>query len=334
MNEEALLSELSTFRMGGTAKNIVPIRAEEDLEAFFTTPQDGFFILGGGSNVVFPDAGISTTILQIKILGIQKQNETNEGVELIIGAGENWDSVVEYAVDRGYSGVEALSAIPGTAGATPVQNVGAYGTEIKDVLLSVRVYDVLEKRFKTLTNAECAFAYRDSIFKHTAKGKYVITQITLKLFKKAPGIPEYPGVRDYLLEKGIYTPSLCDIRNAITAIRWKKLPDPKEIASCGSFFKNPIVPKELADSLKEKYPKLAVFSVSEALSKVGAGSLIDTLGWKGKKIGNFSFYTGNAVVVVHEGGGTQAELRDLIETVNESIQKAYGITLEPEPEIL
>lgn len=230
---QTLLSSLSTFRMGGPADTIVHIQSEDDLSRFFENRQQrSWLVLGGGSNVVFPDEGLSQTLLKIEIQGIEEKENSADGVALVVGAGVLWDSVVAYAVDRGYSGIEALSAIPGTAGATPIQNVGAYGTEIKDVLVSARVFDTHEKVFKTLTNAECAFAYRDSVFKHEGKGRYIVTQITLRLSKQEPSIPNYAGVKEYLLAKGIEKPSLMQIREAITEIRWKKLTDPKDIASC------------------------------------------------------------------------------------------------------
>ncbi len=330
------LSTISTFKLGGIAKEVAVLENENDVVEFFEKIEPGkkWMILGGGSNVVFSDADCDVSILQYTSDKVQIKNNDNEKFEVVADAGLNWDSFVEFTVKNDLSGIETLSAIPGTVGATPIQNVGAYGTEIKDTLLCIRVYDSLEKKFLKLENVDCKFGYRDSIFKGEARGRYVITQVAFLLSKEIPKIPKYQGVSEYFKEKNITNPSLLDIRNAIIEIRAGKLPNPKSIASVGSFFKNPIVSKSKGEELKKKFPTLAVFPVDENNTKIGAGSMIDTLGWKGKKIGNFSFYKGNAMVVVHEGGGNRAELIGLIENLNNELDKKYGIKLEPEPELI
>ena len=330
------LSTLSTFRMGGIAKEIVTLETEADIVSFFETlPIDTkWFLLGGGSNIVFPDGDCDTRIVQLISKEIKIAHEDTDEVEIVVDAGVVWDMFVEFAVEHNLSGTEALSAIPGTVGATPVQNVGAYGSEIAHTLKEIRAYDYIEKKFVMLPNAECAFGYRDSIFKHHAKGRYIITQLTFVLSRELPDVPRYAGVAEYFASEGISRPTLRDIRNAIIAIRANKLPNPKQIASVGSFFKNIIVSHEKGIELKEKFGTLAVFPVDETHTKIGAGSLIDTLGWRGKRVGNFSFYKGNAMVIVHEGGGTRAELVDLIRMLNAELQKTYGLSLEPEPELL
>ena len=329
-------STLSTFRLGGSAREVVILESEADIEEFFKnlSPDQKFFILGGGSNVVFPDGDTDTTIVQYISNNIKIIKEDSESAEIIVDAGMAWDEFVAFAVSKGLSGIEALSAIPGTVGATPIQNVGAYGTEVKNTIVSLQAYDYMDHKFVTLSNAECAFGYRDSIFKHSAKNRYLVTAITFRLSKKPAQIPAYLGVAEYFTANNLAQPTLADIRNAIIAIRANKLPDPKEIASCGSFFKNPIVSHSKGLELKETFPTLAVFPVDDTHTKIGAGSLIDTLGWKGKRIGNFSFYNGNAMVIVHEGGGTRNELSEVIATLNKELETKYGIVLEPEPELL
>ena len=330
------LASLSTFRMGVTAREVAVVETEEDLQELFAIlPSDRkWFILGGGSNVVFPDGDTDTLIIRIAIPGIRVLTQTEDDVTIAVGAGVSWDSVVSFAVDRGLAGIEALSWIPGTAGATPVQNVGAYGVEIKDVLVSLRAYDIQKGEYVVFRNTECLFGYRESIFKNVGKGRYVITEITLVLSTDGPNVPQYPGVAEYLAAHDIRAASLEDIRNAIITIRSKKLPDPSQIASVGSFFKNAFVPVEIAAKLKATYPTLAVFPVDGTLSKIGTGSLIDTLGWKGKRIGNLSLYAGNAMVVVNEGGATRRELAEFISLIQIEVQKKYGIAIEPEPELL
>ncbi len=239
-----------------------------------------------------------------------------------------------FAVSKDLSGIEALSAIPGTAGATPIQNVGAYGADVSGVLVSLRAYDTKENKFVVFSNEDCRFGYRDSMFKHEGKGRYIISEITICLSKELPNVPQYPGVAEYLAKNNIRAASLLDIRKAIISIRANKLPDPKEIASVGSFFKNAFVPKEQAEKLKAEFPTLAVFPVNEKISKVGAGSLIDTLGMKGKRFGSLSVYKGNALVLVNEGGATRAELTELVSKIIKDVQEKFGIALETEPELL
>ncbi len=329
------LRNLTTFRMGGIAKEVVTVESEYDLAELFAgmPPERKWFVLGGGSNVVFPDGDCETLLIQLAPGEIQIEEKGDE-VLLIVPAGNAWDEVVAYAVERELSGIEALSAIPGTAGATPIQNVGAYGAETAQVLVSLRAYDVENKKFIVFGNSDCQFGYRDSIFKHEGKGRYIITEITLALSRELPNVPQYAGVAEYLAAEDIRAASLSDIRKAIIAIRAKKLPDPKEIASVGSFFKNAFVPKEHAGKLKAEFPTRAVFPVDEKISKVGAGSLIDTLGMKGKKFGNLSIYPGNALVLVNDGGATRAELSDLVNKIIGGVQEKFGIALEPEPELL
>lgn len=329
------LSSLSTFRMGGTASDMVRLDSPADLIKLFSGEAPAqWFILGGGSNIIFPDGDFKPLIIKLEPTSIFIDSEKDGRVEVMAGAGNSWDLLVDFAVNQGLSGIEALSAIPGSVGATPVQNVGAYGVEIKDVLVSARVFDTVEKTFRIFSNEACKFGYRDSIFKHEGKGRYIVTDITLALSRTAPQVPHYPGVADYFKEKGIMTPTLKEIRTAITEIRWKKLPDPEKVASVGSFFKNPIVSKEKAEALKKTYPSLAVFAVSETESKIGAGSLIDTAGFKGKQFGAISIYENNALVLVNDGKATRANVQEVVHLIRGAIQEKYGILLEVEPELL
>ena len=329
------LSELSTFRIGGKAREVVTVDSAADLHELFISLKEGekWFILGGGSNVVFPDGDCDATFIRFSPKGIQTE-ENESGIFVTAGAGVVWDDLVAYTVESGFSGLEALSAIPGSVGATPIQNVGAYGAEIKDTLVSVQAFDTQTKELVMFTNADCNFAYRDSMFKHEGKGQYIITEVTFGLSRAKPTAPNYPGVADYFAGRNIYSPTLAEIREAIIAIRANKLPDPKQTASVGSFFKNPIIAKEIADALKAKHSTLAVFPVDETRSKVGAGSLIDTLGWKGKSFGSVSIYKNNALVLVNEGGATRAQLSTTVNEIIAAVKEAYDITLEPEPELI
>lgn len=330
------LKTISTFQMGGTVSELAIVENERDLQDLFEgmSADRKWFILGGGSNVVFPDGDSDILLIQFAPQNIRFEKKDDDTVHLIAPAGANWDTVVAEAVTRGLSGMEALSAIPGSVGATPIQNVGAYGTEIKDILHSVRAFDIQEKKFVTLSNADCEFGYRDSMFKHTGKGRYIITEVTYVLSTDEPNVPQYLGVSEYFASKGIVRATLQEIRDAIMYIRSTKLPDPKEIASVGSFFKNPFVPKDQAEKLKAEYPTIAVFPVNENISKVGAGSLIDTAGLKGKCFGNISIYKGNALVLVNQGEATRAELKKVVAIIIEEVEKKFGVTLDTEPELL
>ncbi len=336
--EHKNIAELSTFRMGGSVRYYIPIRNTLDLKQAISFAKDAnlpFIIVGGGSNTIFGfTQELDVVLLHIQILGFEIVEKNTDSVLVKIGAGENWDNIVAKAVEMNLSGIEAMSKIPGTAGATPVQNVGAYGQEIKDTLVSVEVYDISTGEIKNLSNTECGFTYRDSIFKHEAKEKYIITSIVLKLSTQEPKVPDYPGVKLYFEKKGISAPTLADIREAISQIRASKLPDPKDIASVGSFFKNPIVSNKLASQIKEKYSNAVIFPLTSTESKIGAGWLIDTLGLKGKEFGNLMLYSNNALVIVNKGGATYPELIELVSSIQKQIKDTFGIDIEPEPIIV
>ncbi len=338
IEEHVDIREHCTFRIGGQFRYFTELTDVKELPELYKFAKDKnlpVYILGGGSNIVFPDGLFNYVVAKVEFCGFEIIEEADEYADLKVGAGESWDYVVEYSVAVGLSGIEAMSAIPGTVGGTPVQNVGAYGQEIKDTLLSVEVYDVSEGIIKTLTNALCKFSYRNSIFKGEARGKYVITAVTLRLLKnKSPTIPNYPGVKKYFLENNVNSPTLLQIRLAIIDIRKNKLPDPKVIPSVGSFFKNTIVSKTFADDLKNKYPSMVVFPVNEKETKVPSGFLIEQAGLKGKSFGTISSYTGNAMVLVNNGGATRSDVEETRDEIKKIIFEKFGITLETEPEFV
>ena len=331
------IKEYCTLKIGGQFRFFAVIKDESKLmEAYTYAQEKGLKVmpLGGGSNLVFPDGVLDVLALKIEHLGFTIVDENDEYADVEIGAGESWDSVVARVCAMGLSGVEAMSAIPGTTGATPVQNVGAYGQEIKDTLLSVRVFDTHDFSFKTLSNRECKFAYRNSIFKNEDKGRYVITSIILRLSKKAPLIPNYKGVKEFFVEQGISTPSLAQIREAIVAIRKVKLQDPKEIPNVGSFFENTIVDKRLDNKKKNTYPTMPSFDVGNNLVKIPAGWLIENAGLKGKDFGVISTYANNALVLVNNGQATRADIEYVRDEIIKKIFEKFGITLEQEPEMI
>jgi UDP-N-acetylmuramate dehydrogenase len=341
IQEHVDIKNYSTFKIGGQFRYFVIIQKKEDLSLLYNIIEKEekykdipIFVLGGGSNVVFSDGVLNVIALKILIKGFEIINVNDSYTDIKIGSGEIWDKVVKKTVEMNLSGLEALSAIPGTVGATPVQNVGAYGSEVKDIILEVEAFDMIEKRIVIFSNKDCKFGYRDSIFKNEAKGKYIIISVTYRLSKFLLRIPDYPGVKRYFLDNNINNPHIKDIREAVIYIRNSKLPDWHDLPNTGSFFKNPIVSKEFAKKLQDKYSTLHVFVFEEGMVKIPAGWLIENAGLKGQSFGNISVYEKNALVLVNNG---EASKEDLIKAKNEIIRivnEKFGIILEQEPEMV
>jgi UDP-N-acetylmuramate dehydrogenase len=337
IQENVDIKDYCTLKVGGQFRYFIEVSEIKYLQEIYDFAKEKnlpIFILGGGSNMVFPDGVLERVVIKINFPGFEIVNDTDDYTDIKIGAGENWDSIVERTVAMNLSGIEAMSAIPGTVGATPVQNVGAYGQEIKDTLIQLEAYDTSTQSMVQITNSECGFSYRDSVFKNESKGRYIITSITLRLSKSTPRIPNYPGVKRYFIENNINNPSLSQIREAIIEIRSDKLPDPKVIPSVGSFFKNTIVPKPVADELKYQYPTMVVFPVNEKETKVPSGFLIEQAGLKGKNFGTISSYSHNAMVLVNNGGATRSDVERVRDEITQIIFDKFGIKLEAEPEFV
>ncbi len=333
--------EYTTIKIGGQFRYFSIISKTEDIPLAYAMAQNDkkyknvpIFILGGGSNIIFSDGVINALVLKMEIKGFEIINEDRDSVDIKVGAGESWDAFVSKTIEMNYSGVQSLSAIPGTVGATPVQNVGAYGSEVKDTILEVEVFDILSKEMKILTNTDCQFEYRNSIFKKEAKGRYIITSVTYRLSKKKAEAPDYPGVSNYFKKHHIEDYTLAQIRQAIIDIRNEKLPNPKQIPNVGSFFKNPIIKKDQAEKLKEKYTKIKVFEVGEDLVKIPAGWLIENAGLKGVSFGNISVYEKNALVLVNNGHATKDDIMKAKNQITKIVFDKFGIELEQEPNIL
>lgn len=331
------IKDYTTFRMGPPVRYFSVVKTLDDLKEGFNFAKEKnlpVFILGSGSNIIMGQQDVlEAVVLKMELPGLKVIEENDSKVLIKIGAGENWDGVVKRAVEMNLWGIEAMSWIPGTAGATPIQNVGAYGREIADVLVSLEAYEIATGKTLIFSNRECKFSYRDSAFKNELKDKFVITSITLELSKQPGQVPDYPGVKKYFEERGIGAPGLQEIRQAIIDIRNIKLPDPKEIASVGSFFKNPIVTKEHYEKLQEKYPKIVAFALESGGYKIGAGWMLETLGLKGKQFGNLQFYPNNALVMVNKGSATFSELEVLVTEIKTKVKTTFEIDLEMEPTI-
>lgn len=333
IEENILLRDFTTFKVGGCAKYFSKLKNKSEISGLVNFGKEKglpIFILGGGSNIIVSDGELPMLVIKNEILGQEILSEDGGGVLISVGAGENWDELVAFCVERGFIGIEALSAIPGTVGGAPIQNIGAYGAEAKDVIDYVSVYDIEEEVFKTFSNKECEFNYRDSIFKKFP-GKYVVLEVIFKLHKNVPiKIPSYPGVAEKLKEKKITNPSLFYIREVITEIRANKLPDPWIIPNVGSFFKNPVVSQEVFENIKNKFPDVKYFQVEERF-KIPAGWLIETAGLKGANFGAVGTYKNNAMVLVNNGGARFQDIYTAEENIRNTIREKFGIMLEREP---
>ena len=329
------LKPFHTFGLNVSAGEFVQLTSVSDVEQAY---KKGLFhrehlILGGGSNVLFTK-DFNGLIVHNALRGIDILEESNEHVILDVKSGENWHELVLHCVGKRWHGIENLSLIPGSVGATPIQNIGAYGVEIKDVLDSVEFFDLGSGKIKRLKNSECQFGYRDSIFKRSLKGKVFITSIRLKLLKNGKINTSYGAISATLEEKGINKPTLKDVSDAVIAIRQQKLPDPKELGNSGSFFKNPIIPKKLGDQIQAEYPELKIYPVSESHVKIPAGWLIEKCGWKGKVVGQTGSHKNQALVLVNYGDATGEEVYQLAKDIIASVKEQFDIELLPEVNII
>lgn len=292
-----------------------------------------FLVLGGGSNMLFID-NFKGIVIYNQLKGVNKLDENDQKVILEVMGGENWHDFVINCVNKNYGGIENLSLIPGTVGAAPIQNIGAYGVEIKDVLQSVEYLDANTLEIKTITPDKCKFGYRNSIFKNELKGQIIITSIQLKLTKKPKINVEYRALRDYLAHNEIINPGIKEISDAVIAIRQSKLPDPKQIGNSGSFFKNPVVTANKFEELKDSYNDLPGYILNNKEVKIPAAWLIDKAGWKGKRKGDAGVHKQQALVLVNYGEATGNDIYMLSKEIQEDINAKFGIKLEREVNII
>ncbi len=326
------LKPYNTFGIDATAKFFVEVSSIEELQDMLQNPEyQGIerLILGGGSNLLLTK-DFDGIVIKITIKGIEKYEEDEQNIWLKVGAGEVWHDLVMYCVNHNYAGVENLSLIPGTVGAAPMQNIGAYGVEIKEVFESLEAIEIKTRKSRIFTKEECQFGYRESIFKHAIKGEYVIVNVNFKLSKIPVYHVEYGAIKDTLAEMGIEQLSIKAISDAVISIRQSKLPNPAEIGNAGSFFKNPEIPKAQFDLLKEQFPTIPSYPVNELMVKVPAGWLIEQAGWKGQRFGNIGVHAKQALVLVNFGGGKGNEIKQLSQKIQDSIKEKFGIQLHAE----
>jgi UDP-N-acetylmuramate dehydrogenase len=328
------LKNYTTMRLGGNARFMTDAHTPEDIAGISRNARQQslpVFILGGGSNIIVHDEGFAGIVVRNRIPGFDIIEDTASHTILRIGAGENWDDVVKRTVDMNLTGIEAMSAIPGTAGAAPIQNVGAYGQEIADTLISLEAYDTQTDSYVTLLNTDCGFSYRHSIFRGEATGRYIVTSITIQLYKASPQPPFYKAIEDYFAANSItlFTPQI--IRDAVIKIRADKLPDPKTTPNTGSFFKNALIEEWQLRELRNEYPDMPSYDMPNGNFKIPTGWLIEQTGLKGKTLHGMRVHDKNALVLINESASSYSDLAAARDEISGAVRDQFRITIEQEP---
>lgn len=332
-DENVSLLGQNTFGIDARARYYTKISSVEQLSNLAFSGGLPVLVLGGGSNVLFT-RDFNGYVLQNRIMGIDIVREDDSYVYLKTGAGENWHGFVEYCIARNYGGVENLALIPGCNGASPIQNIGAYGVEIKDVFHELEAFHLESREIHVFTHADCRFGYRDSIFKRESKGKYLISSVTYRLRKVPEFNISYGAIRQELDAMGVQELSVRAIGDAVIRIRRSKLPDPAQIGNAGSFFKNPEISAEHYDHLREEFPGIVGYALDNGRVKLAAGWLIEKAGWKGFRRGDAGVHARQALVLVNYGNASGQEIFDLSEELIRSIYEKFHVTLEREVNVL
>lgn len=328
------LKPFNTFGLDYIAECLVKVRTEKEAIALFKGDisfKKPLLIMGGGSNILFT-GDYKGTILLPELKGIRIEKNVGQSVIISAGAGINWDKMVEWTTERGLGGLENLSMIPGNTGAVPVQNIGAYGVEVKDTIVKVRTISLKDGSTRIFNNEECEFGYRTSIFKKSERGRYLITRVWFRLSSDPVLNLNYGSLNEEVAKLGDIT--LKNLRKAVIKIRRSKLPDPDVTGNAGSFFKNPVVNIKDAERLKEKFPLIPNYKDPSGGIKLAAGWLIEQCGWKGSRLGNSGVHEKQALVLVNNGGATGQEIFDLSEKIKTSVFEKFGVLIEREVEII
>lgn len=325
------LKSYNTFGIQANAKRFVLVNSIEDLKEIIASEKD-VFLLGGGSNILLT-GDVEKLVVHLNTKGIVVNDFDADTILITVEAGENWHELVLWCVSQNYGGLENLALIPGNVGTSPIQNIGAYGVEIKDVFQQLEALEIETGKTKKFSNEDCNFAYRNSVFKNELKGKYIITNVTFKLTKKNHNINiSYGAIKDLLLNKE--NPSIKEIANAVIAIRQSKLPDPKEIGNSGSFFKNPVITSNLFKELAKKYFEIPHYVISENEIKIPAGWLIEQCGFKGKRFGDAGVHEKQALVLVNYNNATGKEIYALAQKIQQKVMETFKISLEIEVNVI
>ncbi len=327
----------NTFHIDVNARYFVAVRSIDDVTSLLSTDvfrENKRTFLGGGSNILFT-RDFDGLVIRNELRGIEVMNEDAESVVLKVQSGENWHSFVMYCVERNLGGIENLSLIPGTVGAAPMQNIGAYGVEVKDVIVEVEAVELGTGRVVTFDNAACKFGYRESYFKHEGKGRFFISSVTLRLTRKDHRYnTTYGALQETLRQISGGEPSIKAISDSVIHIRRTKLPDPAVVGNAGSFFKNPSVSESEFRELKKDYPDVPGYAEGSGMMKVPAGWMIEQCGWKGKRFSSIGVHPNQALVLVNYGGGTGSEIENLARKIQSSVKEKFNINLHPEVNII
>ncbi len=327
------LKPFNTFGVEARAAYFTEVASVEGLREVLRQAVPPVLILGGGSNVLFTRDWPGTVVLN-RIGGIEVVRRFARRIWVRAGGGENWHHLVQWAVQRGLGGIENLSLIPGSVGAAPIQNIGAYGVEIKETLVSLEAMELATGRLRIFSRRECCFDYRDSVFKHEEKGRWCITSVTLSLTIEGHAInTSYGDVARTLAQMGVQQPTPADVSEAVMRIRRAKLPDPALLGNSGSFFKNPILRPDEWARIRRRFPEAPHYPLPDGCVKVPAGWLIEQCGWKGKRVGNAGCYDKQALVLVNYGNATGQEVHALAQAIQASVAETFGVTLQPEVNI-
>jgi UDP-N-acetylmuramate dehydrogenase len=321
----------NTFRVDVKAKYFVEINSTDDLRLLIFTDEfksNPKFILGGGSNLLLTK-DFEGIVIRLAIKGV-KVCEEDDDVYVEAGAAEVWNDFVQFNVNKGYAGIENLSLIPGTVGAAPIQNIGAYGVEMKDYFFSLEAFELSTGEIKKFNKEQCEFGYRESVFKNKFKGQYIITSVVFKLSKTPNLNLHYGAIQEELNKRNILNPTIKDVAKVVSEIRVSKLPDPSTIGNSGSFFKNPIIDKPAFEHLISNFPDIVNYPAGDGYVKLAAGWLIEQCGWKGKQIGNVGTWKNQALVIVNHGNASGKEIYDFSELIITSVFERFGISLERE----
>lgn len=327
------LKSFNTFGINVKTAYFYEVKTVEELMVFLQENKkvlyEPLLILGGGSNLLFTK-DFPGIVLKNNIRGIEVIREDEDNAWVQVGAGENWHTFVLHCIGLGYGGIENLSLIPGTVGAAPMQNIGAYGVEIKDVFEQLEAIHIETGELSYFTNDDCRFGYRESVFKNIYKDKFIITSVTLRLSKRPVINTSYGAIEQTLQSMGITSPGIQDVSNAVIHIRQSKLPDPAAIGNAGSFFKNPVIEKTVYENLKAEYPEIPGYEVSPHEMKIPAGWLIEQCGWKGKRFGDVGVHKNQALVLVNYGNAAGEAVKELAFKIRDSVIEQFGIELNPE----
>ena len=327
------LKKYNTFGVDVNAQRFVSIDSFHQLQELITKEKD-IFLLSGGSNMLLT-RDVKKLVVHIDIKGISIDSESDDAVELTVNAGEDWHEFVMWCIDQDYGGLENLSLIPGNVGTSPIQNIGAYGVEVKDVITQVEAIEIATAKRVHFSNLDCEFGYRNSVFKNDLKGKYILTAVSFRLTKDNHKLnTSYGAIETELTHQNISSPTIKDISNAVIKIRQSKLPDPKKIGNSGSFFKNPVISYDLFYQLQQEYPNIPSYKISDREVKVPAGWLIETAGFKGKRYGDAGVHEKQALVLVNYNNATGKEIYELAQIIQQRVSELFTIELDIEVNII